>query len=442
MQLIDRDLSDIIDNEALEYALYTVEERALPNIVDGFKPVQRFIIYGALQKSKKDKTKFYKLAGFAGGMAELGYHHGENSGADAGKLMANNWNNNVPFLDGQGSFGSRLVQKAGAARYVYCRISENFLNLYKDSELAPKHRDIERVPPAFYLPIIPTVLLNGVKGIATGYSTNILPHSLKSVIECTKLALEGKLDKEPEVEFPQFKGKIIPTETGVELQGLYELKGKTKLYINEIPYKWDRESYLAKIMDPLEDKGYIEYIDDSDKDGFKFQVTLRKDFGLITDDLEKQHEQIIKEFGLSQKVPQYFTVIGPNRELMDDIYQASDLIKRFVEIRKPYYAKRIENNISVFTEKYNLASAKADFIEEVLKGNLVITSRKKADVLKDIEKYPFGEYAEKLLSMNLYHITTEEAKKLKDLAKEAKKELSYWQKTTAEIEYKNDLDNL
>lgn len=451
MKLQDRDLKSIIDNEAKEFALYTVEERAIPNMMDGFKPVQRFIIYSALQKSRGDKKKFHKLAGLSGSVAELGYHHGEGSAAEAGKLMANTWNNNVPFLDGQGAFGSRLIQKAGAARYVYCRISQNFFDLYKDIEISPVHPDKEHIPPKFYLPIIPTVLLNGVRGIATGYSTNILPHSLKSVVECTKLAIEGKLKKEPKVSFPQFKGDIIPTENGVELVGKYELKGKTQLTITEIPYKWERDSYIEKVLDKLQDEGKIEYEDDSGKDEktgevrFTFFIKLKKEFGLITDDEEAQRGQILKEFGLVQKAPQFFTVIDENGHIKDsnDFKTASDLIRHFVEVRKKFYGIRIEHKKKETLDAYTIALAKAVFISMVLKDEIKISGRKKADVIKDIEAVDkLKGHSDKLISMNLYHITKEEAKKLAEQAKELKSEYEYWTKTTPEVEYKKDLDEI
>lgn len=449
MELNIRSLKSIIDIEAKEYALYTVEERAIPNLVDGFKPVQRFIIYRALEKAKGDKKKFHKLAGLSGGVAEIGYHHGEGSAAEAGKLMANDWNNNVPFLDGQGAFGSRLIQKGGAARYVFCRISQNFFDLYKDIEISPEHKDIEHVPPKFYLPIIPTVLLNGVKGIATGYATNILPHSLKSVVECTKLAIEGKLDKEPEVQYPQFNGKIIPTEAGVELQGTYELKGKTQLTITEIPYKWEREDYTVKVLDNLVNQGKIaEYDDLSGKDEktgqvkFGFKITLKKDFDLKSDPQDR-HDQIIKEFGLSQKIGQFFTVIDDQGRIRDDFKTASELIKYFVEVRKPFYQKRIDLKISESEYGYEYAKAKVVFIKKVLDGTIELSGKSKKAALESIEQFQdLKPFADKLISMNLYHMTKDEIKKLEDSAKEHKKEYQYWKSTTPDVEYKKDIDNI
>lgn len=437
-----RDLKSIIDNEAKEYAIYTVENRAIPNLIDGFKPVQRFVIARALDLARGNKEKFHKLASVAGGVADLGYHHGEISAQDAGALMANTWNNNYPLLDGQGNFGSRLVQSAAASRYIFCRISDNFRKIYKDTEIAPVHKDKEHVPPAYYLPVIPTVLLNGVRGIATGYSTSILPHSFESVLECTKAALRGEM-MEPEVQFPKFNGKIVQTEDGsVELHGVYKETSRNSIYISEIPYKFERASYVEKVLDPLEDAGYITYDDDCSKTGFGFKVKFRKDYAL-SEDPEQRHAKIMKDFKLIEKMSQYIVVIDENGKLNDKFKTSGELIRHFVEVRKTFTAKRIEHKIAETKQAFNLAQAKAQFIKEVIAGNIVIQGKTRKQLTKEIEQNElFKDHSEKLVSMNIYHITDDEAKKLAQEAKRLAQEVKYWEKTTPEAEYLKDLEEL
>lgn len=443
MQLNQRSLQSIIDNEAKEFAIYTVENRAIPNMIDGFKPVQRFVMKRALDLSRGNKEKFHKLASVAGGVADLGYHHGEGSAQDAGALMANTWNNNFPLLDGQGNFGSRLVQKAAASRYIFCRVSDNFRKVYKDLEIAPAHKDNEHIPPAFYLPVIPTVLLNGVRGIATGYATNILPHSFESIVECTRLALEGKLDKEPEVKFPKFNGKVVPTEDGgVELHGVYKFTSASQMYISEIPYKFDRDTYVEKVLDPLEEKGLITYTDDCSKAGFGFKVKFRKDyFNGETED--ERHDMIMRDFKLIEKLSQFIVVIDENGKLNDKFTKASDLIKHFVEVRKTFVEKRIEHKLNEVKEQLTLAVAKAQFIKDVVDGKIVIQGKTRKALVSELEKVDlFKSHVEKLVSMNIYHITSDEAKKLVEIAKTLKKEYKYWQETTPEAEFIKDLEEL
>lgn len=445
-QLTERSLQSIMENEAKEYAIYTVENRAIPNLIDGFKPVQRFVIHRALDLGRGNKEKFHKLASVAGGVADLGYHHGEGSAQDAGALMANTWNNNYPLLDGQGNFGSRLVQKAAASRYIFCRISENFRNVYKDSDIAPVHKDKEHVPPAFYLPIIPTVLLNGVQGIATGYSTKILPHSFESVVECTKLALQGKLDKEPQVQIPLFRGETVTAEDGsVELRGTYKFTSSSQMYISELPPKFDRETYVEKVLEPLVDKNFITYVDDCSKTGFGFKIKFKKDYDLNSihlDDAAK-HDKIMRDFKLVEKMSQFIVVIDENGKLNDKFTCSSELIKHFVEVRKKYVVKRIEHKIVEVDAAFKLALTKALFIKEVIEGSIVIQGKTRKQLTAELEKNPtYKDHVEKLVSLNIYHMTSDEAKKLAQSARELKEELKYWNETTPEAEYLKDLEAL
>ncbi|UNA02361.1 DNA topoisomerase II subunit [Serratia phage SP1] len=438
--LNDRDLKSIIDTEAKAYALYTVQERAIPNMMDGLKPVQRFVMYRALQDAK---TKFEKVASIAGGVSKAGYHHGEGSAEGACVLMANTWSNNTPLLEGDGNFGSRLVQRAAAGRYVFARIHDNWNKIYRDTEYAPKHEDPEHLPPRHYLPILPMVLANGVQGIATGYSTYILPHSYESLVECTKKAVEGTLDGEPLVKFPKFTGQITFDEEGNQFaEGTYTRKGSTKLTITEVPPKFDRETYIAKVMDPLEERGFISYDDKCGDNKFIFDVTLRKEFGL-SGDYDADHDIIMRHFKLRQKISQNIVVIDEQGKLRDDFSKSSDVIKHFVKVRMKFTEQRIAQKIVETEYEFNLARAKAIFISKVISGEIQITGQKRADVIKSIESFPeLKEYSEKLISMNLYHITKEEARKLVEFAKEKKEEHVYWTKTTAKVEYLKDLDNL
>ncbi|AHV82956.1 topoisomerase II subunit [Escherichia phage vB_EcoM_PhAPEC2] len=441
MQLNSRNLKSIIDNEALAYAMYTVENRAIPNMIDGFKPVQRFVVHRALDLARGNKEKFHKLASIAGGVADLGYHHGESSAQDAGALMANTWNNNYPLLDGQGNFGSRTVQKAAASRYIFARVSKNFYNVYKDTEYAPAHEDKEHIPPKFYLPIIPTVLLNGVSGIATGYATNILPHSFKSVKKAVLQALQGKNVTKPKVEFPEFRGEVHEVDGRYEIHGTYKFTSRTQMQITEIPYKFDRETYVSKVLDPLEDKGLISWEDDCGEHGFGFKVKFRKEYSL-PDDEELRHEKIMKDFSLIERRSQNITVINEKGKLA--VYDnVVDLIKDFVEVRKTYVQKRIDNKILESEKAFKLAFAKAHFIKKVISGEIVIQGKTRKALTEELAQIKmYKEHVDKLVGLNIFHITSDEARKLAEEAKAKKEENEYWKSTDVVTEYTKDLEAL
>lgn len=439
----DRDLLSIINNEALDYAMYVLEERAIPNMIDGFKPVHRFVITRAIAMAKGNKSKFHKLASIAGTVAELGYHHGEGSAEMSAVGLANTWNNNYPLLEGQGNFGSRMVQQASASRYIFARLSDNFYKLFMDSEYAPVHEDAEHIPPKFYLPIIPFVLLNGIKGIATGYATDIMPHSFESVKQCVLDALSGKLDNEPQVQFPMFSGDIVCTEPGkYELHGKYEWTGRRSIEITEIPYKYDRNTYVEKVLEKLADDGLISWGDECSKEGFGFKIRFLKDY-MSKGSEESKHDSIMKDFGLIERRSQNLTVIDENGKLKE-YSKASDLIKDFVRIRKSFIDKRISNKIQETQSEYELALGKAQFIKAVIDEKIVISKKTRAQLVKEIKEFnpSWNNFVDKLVSMNIYHITSDEAKKLAEHARDLKKENEYWKNTNSTIEYTNDLKNL
>lgn len=439
-----RKFSDIMNKEVRDFSMYTIEDRALPNMIDGLKPVQRFFLYSVL---KNAKNTFNKVASLGGVVSEFGYHHAETACQDAGALMANTWSNNFPIIQGRGNFGTRIVPKASAARYIYATLHENFRKTYLDEALSPKHWDLEHIPPRMYLPIIPTVLLNGVEGIAVAYSTDILPHDPKSVVECVKSVLETGKCVEPKLKFPEFNGKIIKDETEdgkYILEGLYEYdeKRKTKLLITEIPPKYDREKYVSVLDDLIDKNKIVSYTADC-RNGFKFDVTLKRDLAIDMTD----HGEVIKLFKLSQSVTQNITLIGPNRSRnVTDVRiydNAHTLIKDFVEHRLTYYPIRITNTIAELEEKVRYANARIKFIELVVSNEIDPRGKTRKQTLTQIETYEYlKEFSEKLISMNIYHITSDEIKKLEKDLQVIEKELKYWKKTTPKAEYLRDLENI
>lgn len=443
MKTTKRDLTDIIDNEAREYAIYSGAGRALPSMVDGFKPVHRFIMYRALQLSKSTTQKTYhKLTSIAGSISELGYHHTETAAQDAAALLANTWNNNYPLMDGRGNFGSRIVKDAAASRYIYARVSENFFNVYMDNDICPESDNTDHIPPEHFLPIIPTILLNGIRGIATGYACNVLPHDFKSVVECTRLAIDGKLVNGPQVKYPQFTGEVVEVEPSkYEIRGCYELKGKTMLKITELPSIWDREKYIAKVLEPMRNEGLITYSDACDKTGFNFDVKLKKEYNLPKDP-DKIHNKIMDDFGLIQKETQNLTISDENSKVR--FYESTvPLINDFVSMRMPYIQKRIDKKIVEINSKLKYANAKIEFINYVIDGTIVVSGKKRKELIDLLNTYDsLKDYSDSLVSMNIYHMTTDEVSKLSKNVKVVEKELKYWSTTTKEKEYRKDIDSL
>ena len=432
-------ISKVALNEWKSFAMYTVESRAIPNMIDGLKPVQRFYLYSSLINSKKD---FKKVSAVSGIISDYGYNHGEASAAGAGQLMAATWNNNICLVEGRGSFGTRLVQEAGAARYVYTRLHDNFGKYVKDLDLSPVHDDPEHEPPAFYLPAIPLVLINGTKGIATGFATNILPHCPASVTEACVEYLETKEIKKPiNLKFPEFNGTIEQNKEDPKKYiscGTYSKKSKTQLLISEVPYGFDRESYV-KVLDNLEDEGDIVSYDDlCDKQGFKFEVKLKQNISA-----KWTRSKIIGKFKLAKPFAQNLTVIdyeGKLREYDD----ARQLIKDFCDYRLGILKQRIDARKAEYEEEVRWLNVKMEFVQANVDGRIVFKDNSKAQVIKQImqETSGTGGDTNRLLALSILNLTKEEIVKLKKQIAESKRTLHFWKKTTPINQFKTDLETL
>jgi DNA gyrase/topoisomerase IV subunit A len=407
-------------------------------MIDGLKPVQRFYLYSSLINSKRD---FKKVSAVAGIISDYGYNHGEASAAGAGQLMAATWNNNICLVEGRGSFGTRLIQEAGAPRYVYTRLSENFEKYIRDIDLAPAHDDPEHEPPSFYVPVIPLVLANGTKGIATGFATNILPRSQKSLSRAVSEYLSsGTIKKRIPITFPDFKGKVVwdTANDRYSILGVYEKKSKTVMEITEVPYGYDRESYV-KILDKLEDDGDIVSYDDlCDKAGFSFEIKLKQNTSANWD-----NEKIIRKFKLSKPASENITVIdydGKLREYDDE----RELVKHFCDYRLGILHKRIELRQAEASELARWLKIKMEFIQSVLDDKIIFKNRKKADVGKQIldNTDAIDSDVDKLLRVNIMSLTDEMVRELSKEIKSAQAERTFWSKETPKNQFTTDLEGL
>lgn len=430
-------LSELAENEWKNFAIYTIENRAIPNMISGLKPVQNFYLHASINMTK---TKYDKVAAVGSSVAILGYHHGEGSAQGAGQLMAAEWNNVVPIIQGRGSFGTRLVQSASAPRYTFTKLHDNFYKYFKDLDIAPKHDDPEHIPPRFYVPIIPMVLVNGVRGIATGFAVSILPRNPEHLAEaCRSYLKTGKISKRPDVMFPHFSGKTwyAEEERRFYWEGTFNRIGKTGLTITEVPYDYDRESYV-EILDKLEEaEKIVSYEDRCGENGFEFDVRLKTANQGWTDD------DIIREFKLRKMMTENITVIdqdGKLREYADEL----DLIKDFCDYRLTFLEGRIKKNTDSLTEEIRWMNVKKKFIELVLDDKITFKGKSKTDVTKDINTLIVTEPedADRLLRISIVSLVKELVQELEKQIAEAEKNLKYWSTTTTKEQFLLDLKGL
>lgn len=430
-------LTDVANNEWREFAMYTIESRAIPNVIDGLKPSQRMYLYSSLKNSYKD---FNKVSAIAGTVSQYGYNHSETSVSTAGQLMAAEWNNNLCLIEGRGSFGTRLVQEAGAPRYVYTRVHKNFYSYIKDLDLSPEHPDPEHEPPKFYIPIIPIVLINGAKGIATGFATNILPRDIDDVKKaCEEYVNTNSIKNRIPITFPDFKGTTYYDEEKDRFicEGLYERPSKTKILIKDVPYGYDRETYI-NVLEKLEENNIIvSYDDNCSSEGFEFEVKLKNQYS------DWSHDKILKEFKLSKIHSENITVIGHDGKLKE-YDDERELIKDFCDYRLSILQKRIDTQIKNTNEEKRWLQVKKEFIQCILDNEIIFKNRKKDEITKDIldKTSAIEEDCDRLLRINMLSLTKEMVDELENKIQETIKVLNYWDNTTPKDQFLSDLSGI
>jgi DNA topoisomerase-2 len=355
--------------------------------------------------------------------------------------MAAEWNNNICLIEGRGSFGTRLVQEAGAARYVYSRVHDNFNKYVKDIDLSPIHEDPEHEPPSFYLPILPLVLVNGTKGIATGFATNILPHNPKDLKKaCVQYLDKGKITTKPAIKFPEFTGTVEQSKedpTKYTANGIFQRKGKTAVSITEVPYGFDREGYV-KVLDKLEEEGdIVSYEDKCNKNGFHFEVKLKLASAKWND------AKLITKFKLSKPFSQNLTVIDFNGKLRE-YTDARSLIKDFCDYRIGILQQRIDARVKEYNEEVRWLNVKMEFIQANVDSRITFKDNTKVQVVNQImqETSALSSDTTRLLALSILNLTKEEIVKLKKQIADCKQTLSLWTSTTPAEQFKNDLGSV
>ena len=427
-------ISELIDGKYKEYSKYVLYSRAIPHMIDGLKPSQRKILFTALKTAKGSRIKTASLSGNT--ISSANYHHGDASLNEAITKMVQVHSNNIPLLEGEGSFGSRLVPDAAAPRYTFVKMSANFDKYFADTMVADKSADPEDPEPEFYLPIIPWVLVNGIKGIAVGFATEIQPRNPKEISELCQAYLSGKnIDNEKLLPYyPEFSGKVYEENDEVYCEGEFTLTGQTKLEITEVPVGFNRETYV-QVLDKLEDTGKIvSYTDKCDKSGFKFDVTLKRGKKL------KDH-QIVSLFKLRKKINENITVITHEGKLK--VYDSPiEIIKDFCEYRILKYEERYKYLIAEGSANLRIIQDKIKFIQMIIDGRLDFKNKNRKAIKKDLTIHFEASIIETLIKMPIYSLCQDEKDKLVKDGADLHNQIGKWKVTDTVKEFINELRKL
>ena len=441
-KIVTRTVEDFFDKELRDFALYTLQNRAIPSVIDGFKPSQRKIAFAAsnIWKSGNEKTmKVIQLSGRAS--AETFFHHGDMSGTIIG--MTQTFKNSMPIFKGIGQFGSLRAPEPGAPRYVSVIPNENFRLLYKDFDLStPKFEEGEQIEPHFFLPIIPAVLLNGSSGIAVGFATNILNRDPVDLIDACLDVLDGK--KCPNVHpwvngfYGEFR-RVPEAPKSWTIHGKCEVKNTTTVEITEIPPSMTYEKYEAH-LDSLEEKGIIVSYEDFSAETPKYVLKFTRQ--KLQEIVEK--DRLDDYLKLQEREGENYTTLDENGQLK--IFESvSEIIEYFVNFRLSYYDLRKKKILERLKNEIFVLSNKSKFIRSIIDGKLIVNNRKKSEIEADlpallIEKED-GSYGY-LLQMPIYSLTKEKFDELQDQIDKKTKESKKIEATTPKSMYVSDLNEL
>lgn len=436
-------ISNYINTNYRDYSIYTNNNRAIPSVIDGFKPVQRKSIFVGI---KEARNRFIKVAAFGGALVNnAAYHHAPESAENAIIGMVQDFNNNIAFLEGDGTFGTRQSPTAGAARYIFAKLHDNFNLVFKDNDILEQSSDPEDHPePLFYLPIIPTVLLNGVQGMSVGFATKIAPRSHVDLCKACIQVLQGKkVTNKLLPSFPDFRGEVIQIDDGkFSIEGTYEFQGssKYKLTVTELPIGISHEQYITHLEKLLAEKKILNYDDDT-ADRFRFNVQLPQK--PITDSQIKDLLNLKVSFSENITVVNEFDKVNGNVSI--DVYDNPvTLLEEFVEFRTSYYVKRIQHNIDIATSEISLLEDKIRFIKEVVAKKIKIDKMTRSEVVDHLSKSKAynNDNISKIVGMSLFSLTKDSIDRLEEQLQTEKDNLSFWQKADATTLYIDELKEL
>ena len=445
----DYSLEEIMSLRFAAYAKEIIQDRAIPDVRDGLKPVQRRILYAMYKAGNTSEKGYIKCAATVGDVLGKFHPHGDSSVYDAMVRMSQWWKQSHILVDIHGNNGSMDGDPPAAYRYTEARLAKISNELLKDLDKntvawAPNFDD-RFLEPTVLPAKFPNLLVNGTNGISAGYATNIPPHNLGEIIDATIKRIDSPncyLDTILEiVKGPDFptggiafgkQGIIDAFKTGrgkVIVQAKYEFvkeKGKEQIIITEIPFEVNKQACVAKIEGLRIDKkveGISEVRDETDRTGIRIAIDLKAN----------ANKDVIMKYLLKNTDLQisynYNSVAIVNRT--PKTLGILEILDAYIAHQKEVITKRTEFDLAYYTKNYNIATGliKAiSILDEVIA--LIRASKNKSDAKVNlVNKYKFTEeQAEAIVTLQLYRLTNtdivvleEECEKLKGLIEECNK---------------------
>ncbi len=443
----DYALEDIMGDSFAQYAKTIIQDRALPDVRDGLKPVQRRILY-AMYKDGNTHDKATKKSAKAVGNIMGFYHpHGDSSIYDALVRMSQWWKNNECFVEMQGNNGSMDGDGPAAMRYTEARLTkiagELLKDINKDTVLMSLNYDDTLLEPTVLPAKFPNLLVNGSTGISAGYATNIPPHNLGEVIDATIKRIESpncRLDTILEIikgpDFPTggvaegIKGIREAFTTGrgkVNVKCKYEVigpKNKRQIIITEIPYEVNKMAMVKKIDDIRIDKkveGISEVRDETDREGIRIAIDLKKDANeeLIINYLLKNTDMMVSY--------NYNMVAIVNRRPMT--LGIMEILDAYIAHQKDVITRRTKFDLRTAEARMHIVEGlirALSILDDVIR--VIRASKNKADAIDNLVKeFDFTkEQATAIVTLQLYRLTNTDVTELEEELKKLANEISIY----------------
>lgn len=442
-QVKNKTVTEYLDQDYAMYGMYTLENRAIPSVIDGFKPTQRKIIFIADKVWRSGNEKPLKIFQLGGRIAaDAHYHHSDSALNGAIIGMAQSFKNSLPLLEEIGQFGSLRSPEAGAPRYISTKLTGNFRLLYKDFELLEnQYEEGNAIEPKFFLPIIPTVLLNGSSGIAVGFATNILNRNPIDLVDACLKQLDGKKVGKLLPWWKDYHGPVeqVAGTNQYIMKGVYEVANTTTVHITELPPSMTFQKYEAH-LNSLQDRGIIHSYDDNSTNGINY--TLKFPRATLADLIKKgKLDQTLK---MTETQTENLTCLNELGKLIlfDDV---SQVVEYFVNFRLSFYDKRKAFLIKKYGDDLVYLSNRAKFVKLIIDGKLKVNNVPRKEIILYLQTAGFDEVNGSynyLLNMPIHSLTKETYEQLLKEVAEKKAELAEIKKKLPIDMYKEDLVEL
>ncbi|MBQ1292216.1 MAG: DNA gyrase subunit A [Lachnospiraceae bacterium] len=453
------DLQRTMESSYIDYAMSVIAQRALPDVRDGLKPVQRRILYAMAELNNGPDKPHRKCARIVGDTMGKYHPHGDSSIYGALVYMAQPWSMRYPLVDGHGNFGSVDGDGAAAMRYTEARLTKISMEMLADIEkdtvqFVPNFDETEKEPsvlPSRY----PNLLVNGTTGIAVGMATNIPPHNLREVVAAATKIINNRIEEDrdtdieeilPIVKAPDFptggiimgtaganeayrtgRGKVI-TRAVTDIEPM--ANGKSRIVVTELPYLVNKANLIQKIAELVKNKkieGITDLRDESDREGMRIVIELRHDVnaGIVLNHLFK-HTQLQDTFGIIM-----LALVNNEPKVMN----LRDMLVYYIKHQEDVVTRRTKYDLNKAQERDHILQGlliALDDIDEVV--SIIRHSPNPAEAkLRLIERFGLDDVqAQAIIDMRLRALTGLEREKIEREHQELLKTIAYLQSILAD----------